>query len=254
MDLLEDVVRFSESHMGEPLPTNFGLLLFPDSVIPDAEGHNTGINMTVHPSFDVDDRSEDALNAPLLLAHEVAHYYWGGSGEAWIDEGAADVMSFAYDESTTGYEWYVSDIATMYPCSIPDLSTLALMPEDPPRTAFTDLGQASSWSYIARWALRTSGRASGLPYLLGQNDPGPDGPGARRIHVREAFEFHPAARDDEIPRWVRGPAVGYSYSRSDSFCRCSSIAASLGWFGASSNTFSKSWIALPYLVMDSAPE
>ena len=132
MDLLEGAVRFSESFMDVPFPTNFVLLHFADAVMPDVAAHNKGINMTVHPDYDVDDGSEDALNAPLLMAHEVAHYYWGGFGEPWLDEGAAEVMAYAYDESTTGYRWYVSDIATMYPCSIPDLSALAQVVGDPP--------------------------------------------------------------------------------------------------------------------------
>ena len=250
MDLLEGVVRFSESYMGEPLPTNFVLMLFADSVIPDAEGHNTGINMTVRPDYDVDDGSEYALNAPLLLAHEVAHYYWGGSGEAWLDEGAADVMSFAYDESTTGYEWYVSDIATMYPCSIPDLSTLARMPGEPPQDYIYGLGAGLFLDLYRTLGAEDFRKGFTALYLRSQNDPGEDGPGARCIHVRKAFEFHPAARDEVIPRWYGDRLVRLP---PDSFSKSSSIAARLEWFGASCSTFSKSWIALPYLVIDLHP-
>ena len=196
MDLLEGVVRFSESYMGEPFPTNFVLLLFADAVMPGADAHNKGINMTVHPDFDVDDGGEYALDAPILLAHEVAHYYWGSSGEAWIDEGAADVMSFAYDESTTGYEWYVSDIATMYPCSIPDLSALALMPGDPPQDCIYGLGAGLFLELYRTLGDEDFRKGFRDLYLLSQN-----GPGAQRIHVRESFEFHPAAREEMIPRW-----------------------------------------------------
>ena len=196
MDLLESVVRFSESYMGEPFPTNFVLLLFADAIMPGADAHNKGINMTVHPDFDVDDGGEYALDAPILLAHEVAHYYWGSSGEAWIDEGAADVMSFAYDESTTGYEWYVSDIATMYPCSIPDLSALALMPGDPPQDCIYGLGAGLFLELYRTLGDEDFRKGFRALYLLSQN-----GPGAQRVHVRESFEFHPAAREEVIPRW-----------------------------------------------------
>ena len=251
MDLLESAVRFSESYLGEPFPTNFVLLLFAETVMPGADALNAGINMTVHPDFDIDDGSEDALDAPFLLAHEVAHYYWGGSGEAWIDEGAADVMSYAYDESTTGHEWYVSDIATIYPCSIPDLSALALMPGDPPRDFIYGLGAGLFLELYRTLGAEDFRKGFRALYLLSQNDPGENGPGTRRIHVRKAFEFHPADRDEVIPRWYGDRLVRLP---PDSFSKSSSIAARLGWFGASSSTLSKSWIALPYLVMDSAPK
>ena len=190
MDLLESAVRFSESYLGEPFPTNFVLLLFAETVMSGADAPSAGINMTVHPDFDIDDGSEDALDAPFLLAHEVAHYCWGGTGEAWIDEGAADVMSFAYDESTTGYEWYVSDIATMYSCSIPDLSALERMPGGPPQDCIYGLGAGLFLNLYRTLGAEDFRKGFTALYLLSQHDPGEDGPGARHIHVRNAFEFH----------------------------------------------------------------
>ena len=201
MDLLEGAVRFSENFMDVPFPTNFVLLHFADAVMPDVVAHNTGINITVHPDFDIDDGSEDALDAPLLMAHEVAHYYWGGFGEPWLDEGAAEVMAYVYDESTTGYRWYVSDIATLYPCSIPDLSALTQVTGDPPLDCIYGLGGGLFLDLYRTLGADDFHKGFRSLYLLGQNDPGEDGPGARRIHVREAFEFHPVARDEIIPRW-----------------------------------------------------
>ena len=203
MDLLEGTVRFSENFMDVPFPTNFVLLHFADAVMPDVAAHNKGINITVHPDFDIDDGSEDALNAPLLMAHEVAHYYWGGFGEPWLDEGAAEVMAYVFDESTTGsgYRWYVTDIATMYPCSIPDLSALSQAAGGPPLDCIYGLGGGLFLDLYRTLGADDFHRGFRSLYLLGQYDPGEDGPGARRIHVREAFEFHPVARDEIIPRW-----------------------------------------------------
>ena len=90
--------------MGEPFSTNFVLLFYADAVIPDYAGHNTGLNMTVHPDFDSDDDSDEALSAPFILSHEVAHYYWNTSSQLWLDEGAAEVMSIIYEETMTGQE------------------------------------------------------------------------------------------------------------------------------------------------------
>ena len=40
---------------------------------------------------------------PFVIAHEVAHYYWGGDNRDWIDEGAAEILGsiseFARDET-----------------------------------------------------------------------------------------------------------------------------------------------------------
>ena len=84
MDLLEEAVWFAESYMGEPFPLSLVLLLYADAVKPGFVGHNSGTGMVVHPDFDGDDE------LGLIVGHEVAHFYWYGSSQVWLDEGAAE--------------------------------------------------------------------------------------------------------------------------------------------------------------------
>ena len=89
MDLLEESVRFAESYMGEAFPINLILLLYADAVKPGFAGHNSGAGMVVHPDFDGDDE------LGLIVGHEVAHFYWRGSSQVWLDEGAAEFLAVA---------------------------------------------------------------------------------------------------------------------------------------------------------------
>ena len=203
MEVLEDVVRFAESYMSEPFPTNLVLLLFADAVMDDAAGHNVGINMTVHPDFDRNDGSEDALYAPVVLAHEVAHYYWGiSASEPWIDEGAAEVMAYEYDEVATGYHWEVPDIANAYPCPVAHLSDLKrLLEYERPGDCVYGLGAGLFLDLLRSLGAEDFKKGFRDLYRLRQNDPGAVEYGIRRIDVRKAFEFHPEARDVVIPKW-----------------------------------------------------
>ena len=203
MALLEDVVRFSEEFMGEPFPTNFVLLLFADSHMTEWAGHHTGINVTIRPEFDVDGGSEDSLEAIDVFSHEVAHYYWGGYvSEVWVDEGAAELMALVYDEVNRGVEWYVSDIGDMYPCSLADLTALERLPEDArDEDCIYGLGAGLFLDLYRTLGVEDFRRGFRELYLLSKEDPGPNGPGARRTHVREAYGFHPEAREEIIPKW-----------------------------------------------------
>ena len=201
MDLLERAVRFAEDFMGEPLPTNFVLLFYADAVIPDYAGHNSGLNMTVHPDFDSDDDTDEASYAPYILAHEVAHYYWNNSSQLWLDEGAAEIVSIAYEESTTGQE--ALGAANTFPCAYAaDLTGVERMEET--------LAGDCAYSLGTRFFLdlnRTLGeeefqRGFRDLYRLGRDILDPEDPGARGInHVREAFGFSQDARDEIIPKW-----------------------------------------------------
>ena len=89
MDLLEDAVRASESLMGEPFPAQYVPLLFTDVVGGDFGGSHNGNYIAILPRYDVADGNADAHYAGMVIAHEVAHYYWRG-GQPWMDEGAAE--------------------------------------------------------------------------------------------------------------------------------------------------------------------
>ena len=201
MESLESAVRFAEDFMNEPFPANFVLLLYADAVIADYSAHNTGLNITMHPEFDVDDGSYEADDARLILAHEVAHYYWGNSAERWLDEGAAEIMAIIHEETTTGQE--ILDAANTYPCSYAaDLSALegqtGALAEDCDYSLgarfFLDLYRSLDEGDFRRGFRKL--------YLLGRDTLDPEDPGARSIgHVRDAFDFSAKARDEIIPKW-----------------------------------------------------
>ena len=124
MDLLEHSVRASEELMGKPLPTRYVGLLYEDAVSGGYAGANFGTHIAILPKYDVDDGSFDAGFAPDNIAHEVAHYYWGGNVE-WIDEGMAEFMAAAIGNRRTGEPIGVMNAPCPYARSITELKTLA---------------------------------------------------------------------------------------------------------------------------------
>ena len=92
MDLLAHSVRSTESFMGHPLPANYVPLLFANAVPAYAAGAYFGTHIAVLPRYDVDDGSRDDDDAGLIVAHEVAHYYWNGNAD-WLDEGASELLA-----------------------------------------------------------------------------------------------------------------------------------------------------------------
>ena len=101
IDLLEHAVQGVEEYMGLALPTNYVGLLFADAVSGANAGANFGTHIAILPKFDADDGSHEAGFAGSVIAHEVAHYYWGGN-EDWVNEGAADFMASVTDGARTG--------------------------------------------------------------------------------------------------------------------------------------------------------
>ncbi len=113
MTLLESSVRNLEAFMAEPLPTNYVGLLFENAVKSSTAGTNFGTHIAILPEHDVDDGSQEANAAGHIIAHEVAHYYWGGN-EDWIDEGAADFLASISERARTGKPLE----ATNHPCAV----------------------------------------------------------------------------------------------------------------------------------------
>ena len=97
MDLLENAVREAENLMGEPLPTRYVGLLYENALPPEAAGTNVVRHMTIRPEYDEDGGSA----SPRIIAHEVAHYYWGGNA-GWLDEGMAELMDKAIENRRVG--------------------------------------------------------------------------------------------------------------------------------------------------------
>ena len=101
MDLLEHSVRTIETLMAEPLPTNYIALLFDDATTYELGGTNFGTHVAMSLLFDVEGGDlEESVGH--VIAHEVAHYYFGGTGQDWINEGAADFLASVSENSRTG--------------------------------------------------------------------------------------------------------------------------------------------------------
>ena len=103
-DILEFSVERAEIIMSKQLRTDYVALLVTDDVLPSfAAGAHFGTHMLVPTRFDVEDRSAYPGEwAGILLAHEVAHYYWFSDYPIWVDEGAADFMAGVSEFHRTG--------------------------------------------------------------------------------------------------------------------------------------------------------
>ena len=199
MDLLESAVRFAEGYMGEQFPAKLVLLLVADAVNRDAAGHYTDINMAIHPDFD-SEGAWGALHAGSLLSHEVAHYYWANSAEAWLDEGAAEIMAVVHEESRSEYEGSDSDFAL--PCSAPDLQSLELLAEEAPADCIYSLGPRLFLDLYRKLGEADFQRGFRDLYLSRRDVLWPEDPNARGIEqVRDSFSFSAEAADEIIPKW-----------------------------------------------------
>ena len=131
----------------------------------------------------------------------MAHYYWNSSAQMWLDEGAAEIMSIAHEESTTGQE--ALDAASAYPCSYAaDLSGLERLEMPVYNDCAYSLGTRFFQDLYRTLGPSEFRRGLRSLYLLGGDALDPEDPAARRIyHVREAFDFSVEARDEIIPKW-----------------------------------------------------
>ena len=217
MDLLEHAVRTSETLMGEPMPTNYVGLLFEDAVFEGFAGVNSGTHIAILPKYDVDDGSRQADFVPHSIAHEVAHYYWSGNAD-WIDEGVADFMASAIENTREGNTVGITNDPCAFIANIADLEA-----SDSDRGSdefhcnyslgerlFVDmydtLGDSETWA-----ALRSLYQKSQM------EDDSDDNYAGTRLginHVREAF--HPNGSDAAtvIARWYDGTEA-YDLSRLD---------------------------------------
>ena len=132
----------------------------------------------------------------------MAHYYWGGySLDEWVDEGAAELMALVYDEVNSGVEWHVSDIGDLYPCALADLAALERLPEDArDEDCIYGLGASLFLDLYRTLGVEDFRRGFRELYLLGKEDPGPSGPGARRTHVSPNPPIHTGGRREDSGR------------------------------------------------------
>ena len=125
MDLLEHSVRSIEEYMGSPLPTKYVGLLYENAVSGSFAGTNFGTHIAILPKYDIDDDSHEAQSSGSAIAHEVAHYYWGGNKD-WVDEGAADLVASIVDEARTGRTLAVTNPPCGHADSIAELESLSI--------------------------------------------------------------------------------------------------------------------------------
>ena len=208
LDLLEASVRFVENYMDEPLPVSLVLLLYADAVESGFAGHNSGTAIVVHPDFDKDDDSFEALEAEFIISHEVSHFYWRASSHDWIHEGAAEFLSIAYAEDELGVyaDELLADFSNNFDC-IEDMTLSTLETLNSPQTddCAYELGLMFYWDL--RLALGHDDFQRGFRelYETGKDVWDPDSPEAWNItHIREAFGFNAAETENVIEKWYAG--------------------------------------------------
>ena len=215
MDPLEDAVRGIEDYMGEPFPTNYIGLLYGDAVVGGFAGANFGTHMAILPKYDVGYDSEEVEFPGLIVAHEVAHYYWSGNAD-WLDEGAAEFLG-AYVEHRRSDRPMVADNR---PCpyfrTIEELESLNPSRDDPRFTCnyslgerlFLDLRRTLGTDQF-RQSFRELYLASEAVEPTDESDSG-----ASSRHVRDAFKSDDDIESAVISRWYDGSAP-YEFSEPD---------------------------------------
>ncbi len=137
MDLLEYAVRYAEEFMSVPFPTGYVAWLFVDkSSLPSAAGSNYGTHIASWTVYDADEGSSHYADfTGGHIADEVAHYYWRGN-RAWINEGIANLMTYASENARIGSPVTVNARPCGYARTIAELESL-----DPPlgERIFVDL-------------------------------------------------------------------------------------------------------------------
>ena len=211
MDLLEDAVRGVEEYMGLPLPTNYVGLLYEHAMTGGFAGTNFGTHIAIHPGYDVGYGANDADSPGLIVAHEVAHYFWSGNAD-WVDEGAANILATLVENRRTGRPLVANNGPCAYARSIEELAQM-----DAPRG---DIEFECNYSLGERLFLdlrRTLGRdrfREGFRNLYLATEDEELEEGADITHVAEAFRSEDGATRMVIGRWYGG-SEPYEFSMPD---------------------------------------
>ena len=209
MDLLERSVRAAEEFMGVPLPTGYVGLLYENAVFGSNVGTNFGTHIAVLPEYDVDDGSHEAETAGGHVAHEVAHYYWGGN-EHWVDEGASDFMAAAVERARTGRPIGVTNPPCVYARTIAELESLGVSRVDVEFGCNYSLGErlfVDLRRTLGDERFRQGFRALYLASELEDDADDRRGTSVGIEHVREAFRSDDGAESAVIARWYDGTAT-----------------------------------------------
>ena len=198
MDLLEDAVRGVEEYMGLPLPTNYVGLLYERAMTGDFAGTNFGTHIAVLPGYDVGYATSDLDSPGLVVAHEVAHYYWSGNAD-WVDEGAANVLATLVENRRTGRPLVANDRQCAYAGSIEELERMDLTREDDEFECNYSLGERLFLDLRRTFGDDRFRKGFRDLYLATEDQELEEG--ADITHVAEAFRSEDGATSMVIGRW-----------------------------------------------------
>ena len=195
MDLLEHSVRTIESLMGTPFPTKYVGVLYDDYVLGFA-GVNFGTHVAILRKYDVSEGDPHSEISGLIIAHEVAHYYWS-SNLPWIDEGLSQAMVRLVEHVRVGTPVEPRYVPCPYVRTIAELEALAPNPGDDEfhcnslgEGLFLDLydmlGEADFLRKVSQLYAKSLVQAVGIE------------------EVREAFGAEDGAASAVIDRWYYG--------------------------------------------------
>ena len=216
IDLLEHAVQGVEEYMGLALPTNYVGVLYEDAVSGDAAGSNFSTHIAILPKFDADDGSHEAGFAGSTIAHEVAHYYWGGNKD-WVNEGAADFMASVTDGARTGRPIAVTNAPCGQTGSLAELENLGISVGDIEFRCNYSLGErlfVDLYRTLGHERFREGFRALYLTSEIADEDEKVRGTPVGIEHIREAFRSDDGSENIVISRWYDGTEP-YDLSRLD---------------------------------------
>lgn len=125
MDFLEHSVRTLEEFMGVPFPTSYVAWYLDDATSDAAGGTNFVTHIASRLHFDVEN-GRSWHRTPYMIAHEVAHYYWRGNTQDWVDEGPADFFSLISENSRSGSPVQARNRPCAAAKTISDLEAIAI--------------------------------------------------------------------------------------------------------------------------------
>ena len=203
MDLLEHSVRRVEDYMGTPFPRRHVSILYENAV--GAGGKNFGTHIAILPKADVDEENE---RDRTVIAHEVAHYYWGGN-KSWIDEGGANFLELQRPSMGTSPKDATASVSDP-PCgNVSDIAEFENLENDIDTVCEYSLGERLFVDLYLVLGVERFREGFRTLYLSSESESlGID-------QVREAFRSDDGSEVAVISRWYDGTEP-YDLSRLDS--------------------------------------
>ena len=144
MEILEHAVRTVEEYMGQPIPLrgNEIRLDFVDdlNITGGFVGVHKGTHMEVLQEYDAAAPAWGADRLGIIIAHEVAHYYWNAE-RVWMYEGAAEYLAIYSENKRVGRAMTSLDKSCTQARSISQLESRRYGPGDGGYTCNYTLGE-----------------------------------------------------------------------------------------------------------------